>query len=136
MLLNLTPFLCQPFAYTRSSLGCLSFCALSQDPSTVGHSWSPERREQMRVTEGHLHLPLASFRLDSFATGDPGSFQHSREVWQENCSSLGWGSCSTDPVGLNFSKKKKSFHFTDVLGKQSKTELQKPRSICFVYFLF
>lgn len=29
MLLNLTPFLCQPFAYTRSSLGYLSFCALS-----------------------------------------------------------------------------------------------------------
>lgn len=100
--------------------------ALSRDSSTVEHNWSLERWEQMGTTEGHVNLILISFLLGSSSTGDPGSLQHPREVWHQNCSSPGWSVCPTDPVGLYFSKKNECSSFSEFLGKQSKTDLQKP----------
>lgn len=89
----------------------------------MGHNQSLERWEQMCIAVGHLHVTLISFLLDSSSTGDPSSLQGSLAP---DCSSPGWGVCPTDPAGLNFSKKNECFPFLDVLGKQSKTDLQKP----------
>lgn len=53
----------------------------------MGHNWSLERWEQVGTAEGHLHLTLISFLLDSSSTGDPSSLQGSLAP---DCSSPGW----------------------------------------------
>lgn len=123
MLVPFTPFLCQPFAYTRSGLGYLKFLCLQQGAIHYGAQLVPGEMgaggHRRGTPPSHPHLLPARFLLYRRPKQPPGK-SGTRLLFPR------LGVYPTDPADLNFSKKNECFPFLVVLGKRSKTDLQKP----------